>query len=91
VQLVDDAPVTNSQPVAIASVKLGHVVVLGIGVGGHFLDLLHNPLLPVHRKPGHGFGEGLCGDDLVHSSIVTISNNNSQWYIATWECDISPR
>src|SRR6266853_2017524 len=77
-QLVDDAPISNSQPVAIASLKLGHVVVTGVRIGGDSFDLLQNPLLPVHRKPGKGFGEGFCSDDLVHQSIVTISNNNSQ-------------
>src|ERR1700694_5230515 len=77
-QLVDDAPVANSQPVAIASLKLGHVVVTGVGIGCDSFDLPQNPLLPVHRKPGKVFGEGFCRDDLVHQSIVTISNNDSQ-------------
>ena len=77
-QLVDHPPIANSQPIAIASLKLGHVVVTGVGIGGDSFDLLQNPLLPVHWKPGKVFGEGFCGDDLVHQSIVTISNNDSQ-------------
>ena len=77
-QLVDDAPIANSQPVAISSLKLRNVVVPAIGVSGNFSDLLQNPLLPVHRKPGKVLGEGFCSDDLVHQSIVTISNNYSQ-------------
>jgi len=77
-QLVNDAPVANSQPVAIASLKLADVVVPGIGVGGNFLDFPHNPLLPVHRKPGKRFREGFCGDDRVHLFIVTLSNNYRQ-------------
>ena len=75
-QLVNDPPVANSQPVTVASLKLRDVVVLGIRVGGNFLNLLHNPLLPVHRKPRERFGEGFCGDDLVHPSIVTLSNTD---------------
>jgi hypothetical protein len=47
---------------------------LGIGIGGDFLDLGHNPLLPVHRKPGKRFSEGFCGNNRIHSSIVTLSN-----------------
>src|ERR1700704_723546 len=77
-QLVDDAPIADSQTVAVASLKLGHVVVTGVGIGGDSFDLLQNPLLPVHRKPGKVLGEGFCSDDLVHQSIVTISNNYSQ-------------
>ena len=65
-QLVDDAPVADSQPVAIASLKLGDVDVSGIGIGGNCFDLPHDPRLPVHRKPGKRFGEGSCGDDRVH-------------------------
>src|ERR1700675_3832850 len=76
-QLVEDAPVANSQPVAIPSLKLGHVVVTGVRIGGDSFDLLQNPLLPVHRKPGKSFGKGFCSDDLVHQSIVTIIKNNS--------------
>ena len=77
-QLVDDAPVANSQSVAIAPLKLGHVVMTGVRIGGDSFDLLQNPLLPVRRKPGKGFGKGFCSDDPVHQSIVTIGNNNSQ-------------
>ena len=77
-QLVDDAPIANSQPVAIASLQLGHVVVTGVRIGGDGFDLPQNPLLPVHWKPGKGFGKGFCSDDLVHQSIVTVGNNDSQ-------------
>ena len=77
-QLVDDAPIANPQPVAISSLKLGRVVVTGVGIGGDSFDLLQNPLLPVHRKPEKASGKGFCGDDLAHQSIVTISNNDSQ-------------
>jgi hypothetical protein len=30
--------------------------------------------LPVQRKPGQRFGEGFCGDDCIHQSIVTLGN-----------------
>ena len=70
-QLVYDAPVANSQPVAVTALKLRDIVVLGIRIGGNFFDLLHHPLLPVHRKPGQRFSGGFCGDDRVHQSIVT--------------------
>ncbi len=56
-QFVNGAPVANSQPVGVASLKPRNIVVLGIGVGGNFLDLLHNSLLPVHRKAGKRFRE----------------------------------
>src|SRR5450759_2185584 len=75
-QLVNHPPVANSQPIAVASLKLGDVVVLGVRVRRNFLDLFHNPLLPVHRKPGKGLGKGFCGDDLVHLLSVTLSNND---------------
>ena len=77
-QLVNDSPVANSEPVAIASLKPGDVVVPGIGIGGDFLDLRHNPLLPVHRKPRKRLNKGFCGDDRIHSSIVTMSNTLHQ-------------
>src|ERR1022692_3578151 len=77
-QLVDDAPVANPQPIAIASLEFAHIVVTGVGVSGDCLDLLHHPLLPVHRKPGKSFGKRPCGDHLVHQSNVTISNIESQ-------------
>ena len=38
-QLINDAPVANPQPVAVAALKLRDVVVLGVGVGSHFFDL----------------------------------------------------
>src|ERR1035441_3412318 len=77
-QLVDDAPVANPQPIAIASLEFAHIVVTGVGVSCDCLDLLHHPLLPVHRKPGKSFGKRPCGDHLVHQSNVTISNIKSQ-------------
>jgi len=46
-QLVNDAPVANSQPIAVASLKLGNIVVLGVRVCGDFFDFSQNPLLPV--------------------------------------------
>ncbi len=73
-QLINDTPVANSQPVALTTLKLRDIVVLAIGIGGHFLDLLHNPPLPVHWKPGQRFGKGFCGDDCIHESIVTLGN-----------------
>ena len=73
-QLVNDSPVANSEPIAIASLKPGDVVVPGIGIGGDFLDLRHNPLLPVHREPGKRLNEGFCGDDCIHQYIVTLGN-----------------
>ena len=73
-QLVNDSPVANSQPIAVTALKLRDVVMLAIGIGRHFLDLLHNPPLPVHRKPGQRPGEGFCGDDCIHQSIVTLGN-----------------
>ena len=76
-QLINHAPVANSQSIAIASLKLGDVVVPGVRVRRDFLDLLHNPLLPIHRKSEKGFGEGFCGNDPVHSLIVTLGNNVS--------------
>ena len=77
-QLVNDSPIANSQPVAIASLELGDVVVLGIGIGGDFLDLPHNALLAIRRKPRQRLSEGFCGDDRIHNSIVTLSNNARQ-------------
>jgi len=66
-QLVNDSPVANSQPIAIASLKPGDVVVPGIGIDGDSLDLRHNPLLPVHRKPE----KRLSGRGLRHQRIWT--------------------
>ena len=68
--LVNDPPVPDPQPVPIASLKPGDVVVLAVGIGGNVLDLSHNPSLPVHRKPGKRFGEGFRGDDGVHNQLL---------------------
>ena len=73
-QLVNDPPVANSQPVALTSVKLGDVVMPRIRIGGHFFDLPHNSFLPVHRKPGERFGKRFRGYYGIHCSIVTLSN-----------------
>ena len=67
-QLVNDTPVANSQPVALASLQLGDVVVPGIRIGGNLLDLPHNPFLPVHRKLGKRFRERFRGENRVHQS-----------------------
>jgi hypothetical protein len=75
-QLVNDTPFANSQPVALATLKLGDVVVRGIGVGGNLFDLTHNPPLPIRRKPGKRFSEGFCGHDGIHLPIVTVSNKH---------------
>ncbi len=56
-QLVNDAPVANSQPVAVTALKLRDVVVLDIGSSGDFFDLSHNPLLPVQGKPRQRLAE----------------------------------
>jgi hypothetical protein len=76
VQFVNDPPIPNSQPVAIAPLKLVDVVVPGIRIGRNFLDLLHNPPLPIRGKPGQFFGKGFRGEHLVHQSIVTLGNND---------------
>jgi len=82
VQLVNDAPLANSQPVSFAPLQLGDVIVPGIGVGSNFFDLPHNPLLPVHRKPGKRLGEGFCRNDSIHRSIVTLSNSGVKHIIS---------
>jgi hypothetical protein len=69
-QLINDAPAANSQSISIASLKLGDVVVLTIGIGCNFLNLPHNPLLPLQREPGKGLGEGFCGDDSIHNQLL---------------------
>jgi hypothetical protein len=53
-QLIDDPPVTNPQPVAIPSLKLLDIVVPSIWIGGDLFDLLDNPILPRRRKPRQG-------------------------------------
>jgi len=73
-QVINDAPVTHPQPVTVTALKLRDVVMRGIRVSGNLFDLRHNPLLQIHREPGKRFSEGLCGDDFVHGSIVTLSN-----------------
>jgi hypothetical protein len=80
-QFVNDAPIANSQPVPVSPLKLRDVVVPAIGISGDFFDLPHDPLLPVQWKPGKRFREGFCGDDTVHPSIVTLSNNAVKWKI----------
>jgi len=49
-QLVNHAPATNSQPISVPSLKLGHVVVLAVRIGRNFLNLPHYPFLPIQRK-----------------------------------------
>ncbi|MFZ0478481.1 MAG: hypothetical protein WAL71_04975, partial [Terriglobales bacterium] len=73
-QLVNDAPIANSKPIAIASLELGDIVVSAIRVNGNFFDLFHNPLLPVHGDPRKLLREGFCGNNLVHYPIVTLGN-----------------
>ncbi len=74
-KFINDAPVADSQSVTISSLKLGDVVVTGVGIGRNFLDLPHNPLLPCRRQPGKRLGECLRGYDRIHQSIVTVSNS----------------
>ena len=72
-QLIDDPPVTNPQPVAIPSLKLLDIVVPSIWIGGDLFDLLDNPILPRRRKPRQGLGERFRGHDGI-LPIVTQSN-----------------
>lgn len=74
-QFVKHSPVPDSKAIAIASMKLGDVIVPGVRIDGYFLDFPHNPLLPVDRKPGKRFRKCLRGEDFVHCRIVTLSNS----------------
>ena len=82
-QLANHAPVADSQPVTIPSLKPSDVVVPGVGIGGNLCNLLHNSLLPVHRKPGENPCEGFCGHDRIHNPIVTKGNIACQAYNVT--------
>src|ERR1017187_4117308 len=73
-QLINHAPVSYPKPVRFTALKLGEIVVRCVGIPGNLLDLRHNTPLPVPRKPGERFVEGLCSDDRVHDSIVTNGN-----------------
>ena len=89
-QFVNNPPVANSQPVALASLKVGDVVVPDVGIGRNFPDLFRNPLLPAHRKPRKRFREGFCGYDRVHQSIVTAGNIQGQAGNVTHSNNITP-
>ena len=65
-QFINDAPVANSQQVTVAPLKLGSVVVSGIGIGSNLFDFPHNTLLPAHRRPGKSLSERSCCHDCVH-------------------------